>query len=214
MFKRTDYIIISIICFFLGIFLISQFYAGREYKKVIQPENNAVLALEVAKLTKSNASLRGEAQNLTSDLEVYKNSTESRQKSFDQYSIDSERLDNINGTTTKTGQGVEIVINGKLTTPQLVDLVNAIKNIGAEIISINNQRLMLDTSFNKFSGLSSYKIKVLGNGNLLKSSMERKGGIVDQISTKEISFTINESDNIEIPAGEPLKFNYARVIKD
>ena len=102
MFKKTDYVIISIICFFLGIFLISQFYSEKAYEKIIQPENNAVLALEVAKLTKSNADLRFEVQNLTLDLDTYKNSTESRQKSFDQYLIDSERFDNINGLSSKT----------------------------------------------------------------------------------------------------------------
>lgn len=214
MFKKTDYIIISIICFFLGIFLISQYYSGKEYKAVIQPENNAVLALEVSKLTKSNADLRNEVQNLTLDLETYNNSTESRQKSYDQYLIDSERLDNINGMTSKTGQGVVIQIRGNLTTPQIVDLVNAIKNIGAEIISINDKRLALNTTLDQFSNMQYYEVKVLGNSNLLKSAMERKGGIVDQITTKDINFVILERENIEIPAGEQLKFNYAKVVKE
>lgn len=214
MFKKTDYIIISIICFFLGIFLISQYYSGKEYKAVIQPENNAVLALEVSKLTKSNADLRNEVQNLTLDLETYNNSTESRQKSYDQYLIDSERLNNINGVTSKMGQGVVMQIRGNLTTPQLVDLINAIKNIGAEIISVNDERLILNTSLDRFSNMQYYEVKVLGNSSLLKSAMERKGGIVDQITTKDINFVILERENIEIPAGEQLKFNYAKVIKE
>jgi len=214
MFKKSDYIIISIICFFLGIFLISQFYSGKEYQKIIQPENNAVLALEVAKLTKSNADLRSEVQDLTLDLETYKSSSESRQKSFDQYQIDSERFDNINGSTSMTGQGVVMQIRGKLTTPQIVDLINAIKNIGAEMISINDQRVVLNMDFSRFSDMQTYEIKVLGNGNLLKSAIERKGGIVDQISTKDINFVIQERDDIGIPVGEQLKFNYARIIKE
>ncbi len=214
MFKKTDYVIISIICFFLGIFLISQFYSEKAYEKIIQPENNAVLALEVAKLTKSNADLRFEVQNLTLDLDTYKNSTESRQKSFDQYLIDSERFDNINGLSSKTGQGVVIQIRGKLTTPQIVDLINAIKNIGAEIISINDQRVVLNSYLDGFSGMQSYEIKVLGNSSLLKSAMERKGGIVDQISTKDIHFVVLERDNIEILAGKQLNFKYGRIIKE
>ncbi|MFA4995588.1 MAG: DUF881 domain-containing protein [Patescibacteria group bacterium] len=214
MFKKTDYIIISIICFFLGIFLISQYYSGKEYKAVIQPENNAVLALEVSKLTKSNADLRNEVQDLTLDLETYNNSTESRQKSYDQYLIDSERLDSINGAGSKTGQGVVIQIRGNLTTPQLVDLVNAIKNVGAEIISINDKRLVLNTTLDQYSNMQYYEVKVLGNSNLLKSAMERKGGIVDQITTKDIKFVILERESIEIPSGEQLKFNFAKVIKE
>jgi len=204
----------SIICFFLGIFLISQYFSGKKYREVTQPENNAVLALEVSKLTKSNADLRNEVQNLTLDLETYNNSTESRQKYYDQYEIDSERLDNINGATSKIGQGVVLQIKGSLTAPQLVDLINAIKNIGAEIISINDKRLVLNTALSQFSGMQYYEVKVLGNSNLLKSAMERKGGIVDQITTKDINFVILERESIEISAGEQIRFNYAKVIKE
>ena len=212
MFKKTDYIIISIICFFLGVFLISQYYAGKNYQKVIQPENNAVLAIEVAKLTKTNADLRQEVQNLTADLDTYHSATVSRQASFDQYKSDTGRLDIINGSQGKTGQGVIVHITGSLITPQVVDLINAIKNIGAEIITINGQRLTLNTNLSIFSGKSSYEIKVIGNSNLLKTAMERKGGIVEHITSKDITFTIEENDNVEIPAGEVIKFNYAKII--
>lgn len=214
MFKRTDYIILSIICLFLGIFLISQFYSVKEYKKVIQPENNAVLALEVSRLTKSNADLRREVQDLTMNLETYKSTSESGKKTYDQYLVDSERFDIINAVKPKTGQGVTINIDGKLSTPQVVDLINALKNIGAEVISVNDYRLAINTDLSRFDGMQKYEVKVLGNTNLLKSAIERKGGIVDQISTKDIRFDIQGQDNIEIPAGTPVQLNQARIVKD
>jgi len=214
MLKRTDYIILSIICLFLGIFLVSQFYSTKEYKEVTQPENNSVLALEVSKLTKANADLRREVQDLTTNLETYKSSSESGKKTYDQYLVDSERLDIINAVKSKTGQGVEINIDGKLSTPQMVDLINALKNIGAEVISVNGYRLVLNTDMSRFDGMQKYDIKVLGNSSLLKSAIERKGGIVDQISTKDIKFDIQGQDNIEIPAGTPVQLNQARIVKD
>lgn len=212
MFKKNDYIILSIICFFLGVFLISQYFSTKTYNKVTQPENNAVLAIEVAKLTKTNSDLRREVQDLTSDLDGYRSSSLSRQEAFDQYTNDMARLDVINGAMGKTGQGVVININGNLSTPQVIDLVNAIKNIGAELLSINGQRLTLNTDISQFSNKQTYEIKVLGNSNLLKTAMERKGGIVEQITSKLIVFQINESDNVEIPAGDVLKLNYAKII--
>lgn len=214
MFKKSDKIIISIICFFLGIFLISQFYSAKEYKKVIQPENNEVLAIEVAKLTKANADLRRQVVDLTSDLDDYRTSSESRQDTYNKYLADSEKFDVINGEKAKSGQGIVIQISGNLSTPQIIDLINAIKNIGSEIISINEKRLITNTNLAIFSGNDSYEIKVLGNSNLLQSAMERKGGIIEQISTKDININISKSDNIEIPSGIPFNFQYAKIIKE
>ena len=214
MFKKTDYIIISIICLFLGIFLVSQFYSAGEYKKVTQPENNEVLAVEVAKLTRSNADLRREVQDLTFDLNSYMNATDSRKKSYEKYLNDTQRYDVINGVLGYSGQGVIISINGKLITPQLVDLINAIKNIGGETIEINGERVIVDTDFSVFNNRDFYTIKVLGNSKLLKSAMERKGGIVDQIATKDVSFQIEELDNLTIgPSANVIKFNYSKILE-
>lgn len=212
MFKKSDYIIISIICFFLGVFIISQYYAGKEYNKLTQPENNEVLAVEVAKLTKANANLRREAQDLTINLDSYKNTSESSKKIYDQYLSDSKRLDTINGVSKVSGQGVVINVDGKLSTPEIVDIVNAIRNIGGEIIEINGQRLAINTSLDQYSGKENYQIEVLGNSSILKSSMERKGGIIDQIQNKDLNFSIIESSNIEIPTSSEIKFKYAKII--
>ncbi len=214
MLKRTDYIIISIICFFLGIFLVAQFYSGREYKHVSQPENNEVIALEVAKLTKSNADLRREVFDLTSDLNIYKNANDQQRSSAEKYKADEERLARIIGALPVSGQGAVIQINGPLGMPQIVDLVNAIKNIGTEVIAINDERLMLNTDFNRFRGLSRLEIKIYGNSKLLKSAMERRGGIIEQISIKNISINVTESEKVEIGSGNVAEFRYARIAGD
>lgn len=214
MFKRIDYIVIAIICLFFGIFIISQLSSVKEYKKVIQPENNAVLALEVAQLTKTNADLRREVKDLTLSLESYQNGAVSNKTKYDQYLADLERLDIINAVKPKSGQGLTISVDGKLSTAQVVDLVNAIKNIGAEVISINNRRLALNTNLDQFSGMSKYEVNILGNTSLLKSAVERKGGIIDQISSKDIKITTEGKDSIEITAGTPVQLNYSRIVKD
>ncbi len=214
MLKKLDYIILSIICLFLGIFIVSQLISVKEYKKVIQPENNAVLALEVSQLTKTNADLRREVKDLTASLELYKDGAQSNKTKYDQYLADSDRFNIINAVKSKTGQGVTITVDGKLNTAQVVDLVNAIKNIGAEVISINNRRLVLNTDMGQFSGMSKYEVNVLGNSSLLKSAIERKGGIIDQISSKDIKMTVRGIESIEIPAGTPVQLNYSRIVKD
>lgn len=211
-FRRNDYVVISIACFFLGIFIVAQIYASKNYEKVIQPENNEVLALEVARLTKSNADLREEVTKLTFNLDTYKNSTESNQKILDKYNSDTNLYDTLNGDTQLKGQGVTVHVVGKLTIAQVVDLINAIKNIGSSSIAINDTRLNQRTNLAQFSGLANYKIDVIGNSELLQASMTRKGGIVELITTKDIKITVDTVSGLTLPAGQSYDFKYSKIL--
>ncbi|HOX40628.1 MAG TPA: DUF881 domain-containing protein [bacterium] len=212
MLKRLDYILIFVVCVVLGVFVINHVNAGTQLKKLTQPENSAVLAVEVAKLEKNNADLRHEVRKLTKDLETYGSSNESEKKLREQYISDNERLDLMNGLVGKSGQGIVATIEGKMTTAQVVDLVNAIKNIGADQLSINGERIVINTDLSRFANQSRYEIQVLGNGRLLKSAMERKGGIVEQISTKDLNIVITERDVVTIGPGEPLKLRNSKML--
>jgi uncharacterized protein YlxW (UPF0749 family) len=212
MLKKTDYIIIGIICFFLGIFIVSQKMSAQEYSKIIQPENNDVLALEVSSLTKANADLRQEVAKLTSDLDVYQNSSESNKSLREKYLSNLDQYNAIIGNSEIKGHGVIVTIQGNLVTAQVVDLVNAIKNIGSSQIAINGERLLINTDLSKFAGKSSYIIDILGNGQTIKSAMERKGGIVEQISTKDLQINTEVKDSLVLSQLPQSKFIYAKIL--
>lgn len=213
MFKKTDKIILATIGFFLGIFIVTQFYSTKAIKKVTQPENNEVIVLEVAKLSKTNADLRNEVKALTTSLDSYNNSSQTAQDALFQYQSDIIRYDNINSAKSISGQGVLITVDDMTLTPQIVDLVNAIKNIGYESIQINNTRLSINTNLGQFSGLPKYEISVLGNSKLIKSALERKGGIIEQITINKNKINIEEKTNIELKEGKPLQLKYAKVVE-
>jgi uncharacterized protein YlxW (UPF0749 family) len=212
MFKKADKIILATVGFFLGIFFVTQFYSTQAIKKVTQPENNEVIVLEVAKLSKTNADLRTEVKTLTVNLDSYNNSNQTAQDTLLQYQNDIVRYDNINSAKSISGQGVIISIDDMLLIPQIVDLVNAIKNIGYESIQVNNVRLSINTNLGQFSGLPKYEIIVLGNSKLIKSALERKGGIIEQITINKNKYSIEEKTNLEIREGKPLQLKYAKVV--
>ena len=190
----------------------TQYYSAKEYQKVIQPENNEVIALEVAKLTSTNADLRAEVQKLTSDLDTYNNSSASKKNAYDKFVADSERLDLINGIALKRGQGVTIKVAGQMNSAQLVDLTNAVKNIGAELMSINGRRIVINSDLSSFSGLSNYEFNVIGNSELLKSALERRGGIIEQIITNDLTITVAKNDQVEIPSANMVYFKHAKIV--
>jgi uncharacterized protein YlxW (UPF0749 family) len=192
----------------------SQYRAGKVYLKAITPENNATIALEVAKLTRSNADLRLQVKKLTEYLDTYKNSSESTKTLYDNFTKEQEELGVINGALPRNGQGVTVTVEGKMSSPQIIDLINAIKNIGSDKVAINNERVMINSDLSQFSGKDHYDILILGNGKLLKSAMERRGGIVEQISTKDLKISVIESDNLTIPSGNLMNFKYAKLVNN
>lgn len=208
MFHRSDYIIFTIICLLLGVFLTRQYIASKQIKTITQPESTEVLALEVAKLTKSNSDLRYQILKLTLDLDKYQDSKEVAKK----VSNELETLQIVNGEKSAPGQGVIIQIDKPLEQTQLIDLVNALKNIGTYTISINNQRITANFFIpnNYFS--SPYEVKALGNKTLLESALNRKGGIIEQIAGDERDkFKILTTDDLTIPQGQPIEFKFAKI---
>ena len=214
MVKRSDYIIVSIICFFLGVFLYVQYKNSEKFNQVLQPETNAVLALEVSKLAATNSNLRSEVQKMTADLDTYQSSSLSEQKLYEKYQSDFDKYDVLSGAKRSSGQGVIISIDGRISVPQMVDLINAVKNIGSGIISVNDKRIIINSDLAGLAERDQYEIKVLGNSSLLESALTRSGGIVEQISNKDMKITVTEKESVDIIAGEPLNFIYARIVSD
>lgn len=211
MLKKSDYIIISIICIFLGIAIVSQFYSSKNFRTLYSTENNDVMALEIEKIAKTNDDLKTQVVKLTKDYDSYQSASSDKSLLFSKFKTESEELDRVNGVTVESGQGVVIDVKGNLETAQIVDIINAIKNIGSYEISINGTRITISTSLNGSQIKSPYQIVVLGNSSVLISALNRKGGIVEQIQNKDIVIIVTGSDQLSIPKGSEMVFKYSRI---
>lgn len=211
MFKRTDYIIISITCCVLGVALMSQFYSSKSSKNLLQPEGNDVLAVEIEKIAKTNSAMKISITDLTKKYNDYLTNSNSA-NNYARYTEEIHTYDAVNGTSEISGQGVEISIAGSLTTAQLVDLINAIKNIGTDLISMNGKRITLTTHVDSATFSSPYKVYALGNASLLESALVRKGGIIEQIKNKNISINIEKRDVISLPSSDIRIFDKAKIL--
>lgn len=211
MFQKKDFIIIALVCFILGFLLVRQLYLSTETQRIKKGEEEQLLALEISRLIKANTDLRLEIQELATTAEKYRRSLEDKKSATEEVSKNLEKYKIIAGVTRIEGPGVEIKIENDMAKEQMVDLVNALRNIGIEGISINGRRLTISSYFAAGqSGLflngqkleKPYTIWVIGNAPLIKEALERKGGIIEQlqVETKEGQIKIEERDKLILEA--------------
>lgn len=116
------------------------------------------------------------------------------------------------GLTDVTGSGIIVTLtdNDERTYDyeDLLDLVNELRDAGAEAISINNQRI---TNISDIADISSryirinsnkvsspYVVKVIGDSTYLKSALTIKNGYYDLKQKEEYKIEIEEKNNIKI----------------
>ncbi len=171
------------ICLFLGFLLTRQFYLNKQIQEISQPEVGNSIALVVTEYFKTNSRLRKQIDQLQMQREKLLESATSSQESNE---ILQENLQNykiISGSTAVEGEGIEIVFYDKVDSTQIIDIINAIKNIGAEAIAVNNRRLGPKSYVESGIFQPPTSIEAIGNPNLLKESLVRPGGIIDQYGT-------------------------------
>jgi uncharacterized protein YlxW (UPF0749 family) len=208
MFKKRDLLIFAFIAAALGFFVVRQYFASKEVRTLVQPENNQVIALEVAKLTKSNSDLRQGVEDLENRINNYQKSVSDQSSSSETVNRDLKHYQEINGMLPISGRGIILKINKKLTQPQQVDLANTIRNIGVSGFSVNGERIGINHHF----GLNTndYEIQIIGNPTLIRSALVRKGGFLDQLFPNGTEYTISENDSLSLKTADPLNFIYAQ----
>lgn len=95
----------------------------------------------------------------------------------------------------------------------LVEIINQLKNAGAEAISINDQRIINTTAITcdgtvvRVNGEKTgapFVIEAIGSPEGLKGALEMVNSYVDQMVRDGVKVEINKSNNITIPKYEGI----------
>lgn len=184
--NKKDSIIILIVSLILGYILAQQFFLQQRVKVVTQPENNSSLAIEVAELIKNNTKLKKEHTDALGQLDKLNQSTNNSIKANETIQENLTTYKTLLGIVPISGQGVVITLDEEIQSPQMIDLINAIKNIGCEAIAINDTRIGFTSAINNGTYYPPTVIKVVGDQELLADSLQRTGGIIDQIGNGNV----------------------------
>ena len=98
--------------------------------------------------------------------------------------------------------------SGDIQSDDLLKLVNVLRASGAKAISINNERLIMNSEIisagknivvNGRTVSAPFTIKVLGDYQTINSAINMKGGIVDYFGLFGITVNIEKHDNLILP---------------
>ena len=168
---------------------------------------------EIFRLNDENVKLAEKFQNTTSELDDARNQAAQNDSSSKDTSELIKKYTIVSGKTDVTGQG--IIIKYKPSDNEakadmvkdLRDIVNEIKNAGAEAIEINNQRIVGTTAIemvknkieiNDTEVSGNFIIKAIGDSNLMYSGLIRPGGTIENIKESGVSIEINSENTIKI----------------
>lgn len=168
---------------------------------------------EIFRLNDENVKLAEKFQNTTSELDDARNQAAQNDSSSKDTSELIKKYTIVSGKTDVTGQG--IIIKYKPSDNEakadmvkdLRDIVNEIKNAGAEAIEINNQRIVGTTAIemvknkieiNDTEVSKNFIIKAIGDSNLMYSGLIRPGGTIENIKESGVSIEINSENAIKI----------------
>jgi len=169
------------------------------------------LGVLVANLNAQNEQLRTEVATLKgqqADLAAAKDRGES---AVEQLQADLAKIRAWAGVTGLSGPGVTITVSGPIGADGLDDLLNELRNAGAEGVSIAGVRLVPGVAVSggpsrltvAGQGLgAAFEIRAVGSPQILTGTLNRAGGVIAQLATTypQAQVTVTPADTVTLPA--------------
>lgn len=129
-----------------------------------------------------------------------------------------------NGLVEVSGEGIEVVITGPISVLDLQDLINELRNAGAEALSVGGQRLVarsaisIDGEAIRVDGQpvgEPIYLQAIGDAQALDVAVARPGGLVSLLrqARADVSITVRRGERLTIPLySQDTGLEYARPV--
>ncbi|HSL97830.1 MAG TPA: DUF881 domain-containing protein [Candidatus Deferrimicrobiaceae bacterium] len=180
------------------------------------------LTLLIANLNANNEVLRTEVAELSRQEERLAAANAGGTTTVGQLRSDLARIRAWSGLTAVSGQGVTITIQGAIGGDGVEDLLNELRNAGAEALAVGGVRVVPGVVVAGAPGVLSlentplgeaFEIRAIGSPEILTGTLTRLGGVVAQIATTypDAVLTVTPTNLVAVPAsGRSLAPAYAR----
>jgi uncharacterized protein YlxW (UPF0749 family) len=157
-----------------------------------------------------NRELRTGLADLRATLDEYRDSGTQGQSALDVTREDLRRITAFGGLAAVEGQGLVLDLDGSLDAIAVNDLLNELRNAGAEAIAIDDVRITHRSVAVQgprslvIDGVEigqRFTISAIGSPDGLLTAMERPGGIIAQLEQFiQATITARQVDSISLPA--------------
>jgi uncharacterized protein YlxW (UPF0749 family) len=168
----------------IGVLTVAQLRAQR-YLRVVTYDRDEQAVL-LSELVDANRRLRAEIDLLTAQKDAY--AEENRGAILEELVAELNRVRVLNGTIEVSGPGVELLLDGPLSALDLLDVVNELRNAGAEALALNGHRLVVNSVFVvEDRGLvvvdghpvrRPYRLEAIGDPDTVETALLRPGGLL------------------------------------
>ncbi|HEX2194783.1 MAG TPA: DUF881 domain-containing protein [Candidatus Limnocylindria bacterium] len=207
--SRPAQVSLFVVALLIGVLLVGQLRSQARPTEV-----SSLPAQELSELIEtlgdSNRELRTSLAEARETLREYREAGTAGQSALSVSREDLRRIAAFAGMAPVEGQGLVVEVTGSLDPIAVNDLVNELRNAGAEAIAIDDVRIthrsvavqgpraiMLD-------GIEigeSFTISAIGSPDGLLTALERPGGIIAQLEQFiQATIVARESDSITVPA--------------
>jgi uncharacterized protein YlxW (UPF0749 family) len=201
---------VSAVALLLGFLVIGQL-RGQAGVPGLSALSATELTQLIANLTSGNDDLRDEIGQLQ-EQEAHLVATKQRgETTVDELTADLERIRAWSGITPVTGQGIVVSIQGPIGGDGVEDLLNELRNAGAEAIAVDGVRVVGGVVIAGTPGELSvenqaigdaFEIRAIGSPQILTGTLTRTGGVIAQVGTTYPSarLTVTPIESMTLPA--------------
>jgi uncharacterized protein YlxW (UPF0749 family) len=201
----------TVVALFLGLLVVTQIKAQDVYTRSLQLETPSSLTTLIANLAERNNGLREEIFDLRLRTESARQDAASGTGSLTEAQRQLTQLQIFAARTAVKGQGITVRVDGAFDDKALSDLINELRNAGAEGVSINGTRVGPRSWFGIASDKSltvdaisikgPWTVSAVGAPEVMYVAMTRTGGIIGQFELiyRSTRFSVSKESALELP---------------
>jgi uncharacterized protein YlxW (UPF0749 family) len=201
---------VALVAGILGILAVGQF-RGQAGAPALAGLSASDLTQLIANLTTGNDELRTEITGLRDQAAHLAEAHDRGDTTVDQLAGDLARIRAWAGLTPVSGQGIAITVRGQIGGDGVEDLLNELRNAGAEAISVDGVRIVTGVVVAGAPGSLSvennaigeaFEIRAIGSPQILTGTLTRTGGVIAQIGATypDAQLTVTPVDMLSLPA--------------
>ncbi|MBN1582471.1 MAG: DUF881 domain-containing protein [Anaerolineae bacterium] len=220
--KRSIFsqIFMLLLMLIVGITIIVQIRTySRAHIQTFRTDEEAILLSE---LVNANHDLRNEIASLEQQLAAY--DQVSRRTVLEELVEEMNQVKVANGAIEVSGPGIELTIDGEISVLDLQDLLNELRNAGAEALALNGHRIVSHSVLNQAGQFTvdgnpisrPYTLQAIGDPDTLETAMLRSGSAADLLQRTMPNLTLSsvQQSRLVLPVfRSQMQFEYAQLVE-